>query len=154
ATSYTFLASGIASLVLAGFSLILPHTPPKPAEQGGESLAWLEAVKLLRHPFVLVLFIVTFLDAAIHQCFFFWAERYLTAGVHIASNWVMPIMSIGQIAEILTLAFLGYVLKSLGWRTTMIIGILGHAARFAVFAFYPDPIGNYLPWLGASAPIV
>jgi hypothetical protein len=44
-------------------------------------------------------------------------------------------MSIGQIAEILTMAILGLCLKKLGWRTTMIFGILGHAARFAVFAF-------------------
>jgi MFS family permease len=50
----------------------------------------------------------------------------------------MPVMSIGQIAEILTMAVLGVTLKRLGWRTTMILGILGHAARFAVFAFFPD----------------
>jgi nucleoside transporter len=147
-TSYTFLASGGASLLLAAFSLALPHTPPKPAQIGGESLAWLEAVKLLRHPYVLVLFLVTFIDAAVHQCYFFWTERYLTGtvsqtantGVGIASNWVMPVMSIGQVAEVVTMAFLGYVLKSLGWRYTMIIGILGHAGRFAAFAFLPDPV--------------
>ena len=51
-------------------------------------------------------------------------------------------MKIGQIAEILTMLFLGYVLKSLGWRTTMIFGVLGHAARFAVFAFYPGAVGG------------
>ena len=80
------------------------------------------------------LFVVTFLDAAIHQYYFFWTGRYLEA-VGIPGNWVMPVMSIGQIAEIATMAFLGYVLKSLGWRATMIVGILGHAARFAVFAY-------------------
>ena len=47
-------------------------------------------------------------------------------------------MSIGQIAEILTMLVLGATLKRLGWRTTMIVGILGHAARFAVFAFLPQ----------------
>jgi MFS family permease len=30
------------------------------------------------------------------------------------------------------------VLAKLGWKTTMILGILGHAARFAVFAFMPQ----------------
>src|SRR5207253_2056639 len=33
---------------------------------------------------------------------------------------------------------LGATLTSLGWRTTMIIGMLGHAARFAVFALFPQ----------------
>ncbi len=140
ATSYTFMTAGIAALLLAAFSMTLPNTPPKPAGSGGaDKLAWLEALRLLRKPFVLVLFVVTFIDAAIHQMYFYWCATYLKLGVHIPGNWVMPIMSIGQVAEIATMAFLGYVLKRLGWRTTMVIGILGHAGRFAVFAFYPQP---------------
>ncbi len=135
---YIFVAAGAASLLLAGFSLFLPHTPPKPATGERESLAWLEATRLLRVGFVLVLFLVTLVDATVHQFYFAWAGRFLEHGVNIKGNWVMPVMSIGQIAEIATLAFLGYVLKHLGWRYTMIIGILGHAARFAVFAFFPD----------------
>src|SRR5262249_59059872 len=74
ATSYTFVAAGGASLLLAVFSLSLPHTPPKPAEAAEEKLAWLEALKLLAIPYVLVLFVVTFFDAAVHQLYFFWTE--------------------------------------------------------------------------------
>src|SRR5438094_961817 len=49
ATKWTYIVSGIASLLLAAFSLSLPHTPPRKAGEGGaESLAWLEALKLLR----------------------------------------------------------------------------------------------------------
>lgn len=36
---------------------------------------------------------------------------------------------------------LGWFLKRLGWKKTMIIGICGHAARFAVFAFFPTDHG-------------
>jgi MFS family permease len=50
----------------------------------------------------------------------------------------MPIMSIGQVAEILTMGVLGWFLARLGWKATLILGILGHAARFAVFALMPD----------------
>jgi len=32
------------------------------------------------------------------------------------------------------------VLIRLGWKATMIVGILGHAARFLVFAFFPDSV--------------
>ena len=56
----------------------------------------------------------------------------------IPQKWIMPVMSIGQVAEIATMAVLGAVLARLGWKTTMILGILGHAARFAVFAFMPQ----------------
>jgi nucleoside transporter len=139
ARSYTFVAAGISSLVLAVFSLSLPHTPPKPAAQAGSQLAWLEAMKLLRYPFLLVLFVVTFMDATIHQIFFHRVPDYLEKAVHIPGQWIMPVMSIGQIAEIGTMAILGYALKQLGWRKTMIFGILGHVARFTVFALYPYP---------------
>ena len=142
--AYVFLVAGAASLVLAAFSLALPHTPPKPAT-GEDSLAWLKAMKLLKHPFVAVLFLVTFIDAAVHQSFFFWTFTFLGPKgdggvVDIPANWVGPVMKIGQIAEIVTMLFLGFVLKRFGWRTTMAIGVLGHAARFAVFAFYPEQV--------------
>lgn len=142
---YIFLVSGMASLLLAAFSLALPHTPPKPAASAGDSLAWLKAMKLLKYPFVSVLFLVTFIDAAVHQSFFFWTFTFLGPKadggvVDIPANWVGPVMKIGQIAEIVTMLFLGYVLKRLGWRLTMVIGVLGHAVRFAVFAYAPDPV--------------
>jgi len=138
AERYIFVVAGIASFVLAAISPMLPHTPPKPAT-GGDSLAWVKAARLLKHPFVAVLFLVTFIDAAVHQSFFYWTASFLKTEVGIPANWVTPVMKIGQIAEILTMMILGYVLKTLGWRTTMIFGVLGHAARFAVFAFYPEP---------------
>ncbi len=147
ATKWTFIVSGLASLALAAFSLTLPHTPPKKATAGvAEKLAWLEALKLLKHPFVLVLWLVTLVDSFVHNCYFSWTGVFLgtpvkDGGVGIAPNWIAPVMSIGQIAEILTMFVLGATLKKFGWRTTMIVGILGHAARFAVYAFLPQSAG-------------
>lgn len=133
---WTFITAGVSSLVLAAFSLSLPHTPPKPAAPGGQRFAWLEAMKLLAVPYVLVLFIVTFFDAAVHQCYFIWTNDFLKS-VGVSPNWVMPVMSIGQVAEIGTMALLGACLKKLGWRNIMVIGILGHTLRFGVFALAP-----------------
>ena len=145
ATVWTFIVAGVASLVLAAFSFALPPTPPKKKGEGAaESFAWLEAIKLLKHPFILVLWLVTLVDSFVHNCYFNWTGSFLGAakevgGVGIPGNWIMPVMSVGQIAEILTMFVLGLTLKRLGWRTTMIVGILGHAVRFAVYAFCPQP---------------
>ena len=148
ATRWTFIVGGIVSFVLAAYSLTLPHTPPKKASAGTvEKLAWLEAMKLLKRPFILVLWLVTFADAFVLYSYFNWTGTFLLApradgGVGIPGNWIMPVMSIGQVAEILTMIVLGVTLKKLGWRATMIVGILGHALRFAVYAYFPDA-----PWL-------
>jgi MFS family permease len=50
----------------------------------------------------------------------------------------MPVMSVGQVAEILTMLTLGATLRRLGWRVTLIVGILGHALRFSIYAFFPE----------------
>jgi nucleoside transporter len=143
ATVWTFIVAGVASLVLSAFSLTLPHTPPRPAAAGADNQAWVGALKLLKHPFVFVLWLVTFIDSFVHNCYFNWTGTFLgtaqsAGGVGLPGNVIMPVMSIGQVAEILTMFVLGVTLKNLGWRTTMIVGILGHAARFAVYAFFPQ----------------
>ena len=135
--TWSFVVAGVASIALAGFSLTLPHTPPRKDAKSGGLEAFMKAGKSLAVPCIFVLWIVTFIDAGIHQLYFSWTERFLSAS-GIEQRWIMPIMSIGQIAEILTMAVLGYFLSRLGWRLTMILGILGHAVRFGVFAFFPD----------------
>jgi nucleoside transporter len=125
-----FWIAGSASIVLAIFSLSLPHTPPA---RSGEKNAPFEAIKLLAVPSFLVLFIVTFMDSLVHACYFQWTSPFLSA-IGIPENMIMPAMSIGQIAEIGTMALLGFFLQRLGWRRIMTFGILGHAARFAIYA--------------------
>jgi MFS family permease len=137
ARSFMFVVSGAASLALAAFCLTLPHTPPKPAVVESHKFAWLESFRLLALPYLFVLFIVTFIDATIHNGYFVMVFGYL-GKIGIQPENIMPIMSIGQVAEIATMAILGAVLAKFGWRTTMVLGILGHAARFAVFAFFPQ----------------
>jgi MFS family permease len=139
ATRWTYIVAGGASLLLAAFARFLPHTPPRQTE----NTAWLRAFGLLLHPFVLVLWLVAFADSFVHNCYFNWTGEFLgSAAVGIPANWIMPVMSIGQVAEILTMFVLGTVLKKLGWRWTLVIGVLGHAARFFVFAHLAEQ-----PWL-------
>jgi MFS family permease len=125
-TRWTYIVAGVASLLLAGFSLMLPHTPPQKAA-AGESSALVKA------------WIVTMIDSFIHNTYFFHTDNFLkSASVGIPANWTQAVMSVGQIAEILTMLVLGFTLKKLGWKTTMVIGIAGHALRFLVYAFVPQ----------------
>lgn len=136
ALSSIFTVAGIASIALAAFSLTLPHTPPAKQESGVS--APMQAIKLLRDPVMLVLFVATLMDALVHQCYFQWTSPFLqNAG--LAENMIMPAMSVGQIAEIGSMAALGWALASFGWKWTMTLGILAHAVRFFVFAI-GDPL--------------
>jgi hypothetical protein len=137
---WIFLVAAIVSFVFAGYALTLPHTPARKDAPGIDNLAWRRAFKLLAAPFVLVLFLVTFIDSVIHNGYFVMADAFLTNRVGIAGNLSMVVLSLGQVAEILTMFLLGRVLARLGWKITMIVGVLGHAARFAVFAFFADSI--------------
>lgn len=143
ATRWTFIVAGMASLALAAFSLALPKAPAQAKAAPAATPAWSEAFGLLKHPFILVLWLVTLVDSFVHNAYFNWTGVFLgtpveAGGVGIASNWITPVMSIGQVAEILTMLVLGATLVKLGWRTTMVIGVLGHAARFAVYALFPS----------------
>ncbi|MBL9191183.1 MAG: MFS transporter [Opitutaceae bacterium] len=142
-TRWVFIVAGALSLVLAAYSLTLPHTPPRKDAEGLDRFAWLRAAKLLRMPFVAILFLVTFLDAVIHNGYFVVIDSFLTH-VGISAKMTMVVSSIGQVAEIVTMLALGAVLKRLGWKWTMIIGILGHAVRYGVFSLFADSGATWL----------
>ncbi len=135
-----FVVAAVVSFAFAAYSLTLPHTPPKRDATDSDPLAWRKAIKLLGIPSIAVLFLVTFIDSTVHNGYFVMADGFLTNRVGIDANLSMIVLSIGQVAEIVTMFILGAVLIRLGWKTTMIIGILGHAARFLAFAFFPDSI--------------
>lgn len=135
AIANTFLVAAIASLIFAGFSLTLPHTP---ANRTAPGLAWWQAIKTLSIPFVFVIWIVTMMDSSIHDLYFMWAGSFIRS-VGVETKWIMPIMSIGQLAEIASMFFIGGVLARLGWKWTLVIGLSGQVARFALFAFFPSP---------------
>ena len=107
---WIFLVGAIISVALAAYSLTLPHTPPNRETPGVDPLAWREALALLRTPFVAVLFLVTFIDSVIHNGYFVMADAFLTNRVGIAGNLSMVVLSLGQLAEIVTMFVLGSVL--------------------------------------------
>ena len=53
------------------------HAPQARPAGRCEKFAWLEAMRLLKMPVLLVLFVITFFDAGVHQCYFLWTNDFL-----------------------------------------------------------------------------
>jgi MFS family permease len=134
-TRWIFVVAGVLSLVLAGYSLTLPHTPPRTDMTGTDRLAWVRTAKFIAQPQVFILFLVVLIDAVVHNGYFVLIDGFLTQ-VGISARMTMVVSSIGQGAEIIAMLILGTVLAKLGWKWTMIIGVLGHAIRYGTFALF------------------
>ena len=129
------LAAGF-SLVMAVFSLSLPHTPP--SREDSDPLAFRRALTLLRDRNYLYFFLIAFVVATELQLYFVLTFPYLqTIGpaVGINSENLPAWMTIGQIAEIVTMAVvLPYALDRWGVRRSMLLGILAWPVRYVIFS--------------------
>lgn len=126
--------------------LMLPATPP--AGSAG-SPALLRAASLLKNRSVAVLIAATLLVSPIHFLYFMQMGNFLpTVGFHDAHT--MPIMSIGQIAEIAALAALGFGIRRLGFQKILLIGTACYAIRAVIFAMY----GTFPPWVIVAAQVL
>jgi nucleoside transporter len=126
-----YLAGGL-SLVLGLFSLMLPHTPPtKKAER---PWAFVEAVRLMRHRDFAVLAVVVFFLATELAFYYQLSPIFFQQEVGLDKAWVPPVMTIGQIAEVVVLLLLPLSLARLGMRSTIAIGILAWPVRYGIFA--------------------
>jgi len=117
ATVHLLGGRGVASFVLAAISPTLPHTPAEARPSGGDLvLRRSRRRKLLKKP-VRRGSVPRHVHRlrAVHQSFFYWTASFFEdRRSYPRETGCRPVMKIGQIAEILTMLILGYVLKSLG----------------------------------------
>jgi hypothetical protein len=125
--------SGAMSIVYAVYCLIvLPKTPPK--QSVAHPLAFAEAFGLLRHRGFLVVTLIALPIAMIHQCYFFRSAPFFEQAVGVSKQNLGPVLAIGQISEIAFLAGLGLVLKRLGYKTVLALGVTSYVLRFGIYA--------------------
>jgi succinate dehydrogenase hydrophobic anchor subunit len=131
-------ASGVLSVLYGFFALLfLPKTPPR---KQGNPLAFAEALELFAKPTLLVIATCALLISMIHQCYFFRAGDYITSLPGLSVGDVGPSMAIGQVSEIVVLAFvLGLAIQKLGFKWILVLGALSYALRYAVFGLFPSP---------------
>jgi len=131
----TFLMAGIASLILGLFSFALPKTPPKVAK--GEKVTisdilGLDALKLLKDRNFAIFFISAILICIPLAFYYQNANLFLSS---IGVEGPTGKMAIGQVSEALFLLMIPVFFKRFGFKTTILVGMIAWAIRYALFAY-------------------
>ena len=129
--------SSIISISYGAFCFLLPHTPPK--RDAVEKLAFKKAFDLFQYSSFTILVVASLAVSIIHQIYFLQTGPFLSH-IGIPDSQIGPAMTIGQFAEILTMAYLGIFLKRFGFKKVITIGIAAYFFRYAIFGTVMLPV--------------
>ncbi|MDA7511023.1 MFS transporter [Verrucomicrobia bacterium] len=134
----SFKISGVLSIAYGVFCwTLLPHSPPR--KDATEKWAFAKAFGLVRHRSFAVLLAVALPISIVHFFYFMQTSKFL-AFRGLSDAYIMPVMSIGQFAEIAVIALLGKALTRFGFRTVITFGALAYALRYYVFSTTDAPL--------------
>ncbi|MCH5377379.1 MAG: MFS transporter [Planctomycetes bacterium] len=142
ARGIAFALSGLVGIAMSLYCLTLPHTPPQRDER--HKYAPGVVMAMLGQRDFMVIVVVTFFICIGHQYFFVFNSVFLRDILH-SGGWETAaeqiISSIGQWCEILVMAVLGFMLRSLGYKRVLILGASAYMVRFLLFSlvFSVDP---------------
>lgn len=126
--------AAIASVAMALLCLSLPHTPP--SRERANPFAFAEAFRMLKDKQFLLFIIIAFVVTTELQFYYLPTSEFLEKKILIAHENVPAVMTIAQIAEVVCMAiFLPILLKTIGIRWSLAIGVIAWPLRYVVFAF-------------------
>ncbi len=137
-----YLAGG-TSMVFGLFALTLPHTPPRKKGQNvplGEVLG-LDALALLKKPTFAIFILCMFLICIPLYFYFVNMGTYLTQ-----LQWanMAQKMTLAQVSDVLFLLLLPLMLKKLGYKKTIFLGILSWIVRYFMLSASAASSGTVL----------
>jgi len=124
-----FYLAGAASVGLGLYSLTLPHTPPKKTGQNVSmaEILGLDALALLRKPSFAIFIASMFLICIPLYFYFVNMNLYVT---ELGWTFTAAKMSLAQVSDVIFLILLPLMLRTLGYKKTIFIGILAWTARY------------------------
>jgi nucleoside transporter len=130
----TFLMCSAASFLLGIYSLTLPATPPR--GKSGREIVWreilgLDALRMLKDRNFLVFFGASILLCIPLAFYYQNANQFLTE-IHVAN--ATGKQTLGQMSEVLCMLAIPFLLRRIGIKGTLLLGMLAWAARYALFA--------------------
>jgi len=124
-----FLAAGL-SLAMGACCFLLPATPP--AGKGG--LPIVDTLTMLGRPDFLVFILASLVIGGLMQFYFLGSARFMTDR-GISAKAVPATMAIAQAAQAAATVFvLGFFLKEVGFKTTLILGSSCWVVLYAIYA--------------------
>lgn len=132
--------AALASFLLGFYSLTLPRgsaARPTGSTEPIESPAENPVRKGLGMDLTIFL-VVTVVITCADRFYFFGGSVFLNQQ-GVDQKYILPLMSLGQVMEALSMAFMGWLLPRLGFRRTFLIGLGLQILRFALLAFAQVP---------------
>jgi nucleoside transporter len=143
-----YLAAG-SSVVMAGYALLLPHTPPKGFGRPLAEVVGLPALKLLRDPAFVVFAVVTFACNGLNQFYTVFSNPYVT---DLGVPHPEAILTYAQWVEMGCMAVVPFLTHRLGLKTVMALGLVGWVLRNGLLWWGHVPLVVYvaIPMHGLS----
>jgi len=124
--------AGYLSIAMGVFCFFLPHTPPP--KEPGNPLAFLEAFKMLSDTNFLIFLIISFVVTTELQFYYVPTAPFLE-DIGVKSKNVSAVMTLAQVAEMVAMVvLLPILLPKLGFRWTLVIGVIAWPMRYIIFA--------------------
>ena len=138
-----FLLAAGASVVMAVYSLTLPHTPPAGKGQPVtvSSLLGLDALAMLKRPSFLV-FVVASVLACIPLTFYFsFTNAFLNeVGVVNAAGK----MTLGQVSEVVMMLLMPVIFRRASVKVILMLGLLAWSVRYGLLAYGNPGAGMWM----------
>lgn len=143
-----FRLSGLLGILMGVYCFTLPKTPPA---RDRESVASLKAISEVRRNPLLTLFLIAIPISCIHQFYFVHTAGFLGQFQTQAASAINSVfgvgggglMTVGQMSEVLVLASMPIVAKTLSRKSLLTIGIIAYALRMLLFAYGPGFAGDH-----------
>lgn len=106
-------------------------------ESGKKPLPTLAAARVLFRGPALVFCICLFVAHLGNSAYYGFYSIYLTREVGFSDQWVGPITMLGVVLELGVMASVGWLVRGLGLKGVLLLGLSVMAARFAILGLFP-----------------